>query len=1590
MNRRIRRRQHAVAAKGLKGQTRRRRPVAPMETPVEAPGVGALSLPNWRRALMTTAALTGVVGLLPLGAAAQTFTVPPTPGDDNTELSGLLDGEVADVLAGDDTLTVNTEVGVDGSATVTGGEGDDSIALSFNSHLGVNEDGAGQVLGDAGDDTITLDRSYVGNNGAGMVDGGDGADSIVLMNGSALARNAGSSGQVLGGAGNDKIFLDRSEVGFAGDATVSGGEGNDTIDLSEGGGIAVGADATGVVRGEAGNDVITLDRILTGARGAATVSGGEGNDDITLYNGSHLGWSAGATGQVQGDAGNDSIELTDTDVGYSGAGTVSGGADDDRIIMSNGNIGRNLGSYGAPDATGRILGDAGDDTISLYGVRVGYYGGGTVDGGEGDDSIVLENNTSIGDLNGSSGEVRGGAGDDIISSNIIYVGRNGAGVISGGDGNDRITMRNGRYIGMNADATGQVLGDAGNDTISLDATRVGFEGAGTVSGGEGDDVISLSRNSSLGERETGSARIMGDAGDDSIFLDDRTYVGREGAATVDGGDGDDSIELTDRSHIGANLNGSGQVLGGAGDDEISLTGSHVGSRGAATVSGGDGDDTIALFSSPLGQYAGASGEVRGDAGDDIITLERSEVGRSGDGAVFGGDGDDSIELTESRIAGTGVSGQVLGDAGNDTITINDSHVGAGGSATVSGGEGDDRIALSNASHIGSFYNSPSYVRGDAGNDTITINGSAVGRFSAGTVSGGEGDDSIVLSNGSAVGAAGYGANQVLGDAGDDTIILDRSYIAHANFGTVSTGETGTVSGGDGNDSIVLRNGSFISGSAAASGAVRGDAGDDTITIDNSTVGRSGAATVDGGDGNDSIVLVNGAEIGAQGEVLGGAGNDTVLIDTTLTRAAGAVVDAGEGVDELAYRVVDTATNLPEGAFQNFEAFRKDGAGVLTVTDAAAFASFADRATVREGVLDLSGDGALSASAVDVEGGVLRTDGGALASGADVSVASAGRFEINGDETVAALTNGGVVEIAGGSVFRTGTITNAVGGAINVGAGAMLEGTGNTLNNASTINVAAGGALVDAGDINNLADGVINFNGAGAMTAGGANGFTNAGAVNLLAGDVSIDGDVTNAGSIIFAQDALQTVTVDGDYVQAPDAVLSVNIFGDESDRLVVAGDVELAGELNIASVSGLQTGENAIRIIDAAGDVAGSFDVASGLLVDQRVATDDGNVDVVLNVTVNPVADLTGLSGNQTGVGENLFALLADPNGNRELAGLAFAIGLLDDEAAVASAFEQLHPESLDIGLKFLTASQRNFVDLMFDRALDASGDEAGPRFWGGVQAAGYNQDNSTRNIGFDGQSYDFTIGVSGYRVGRFTLGLAGSYGEYNGEGDGSLGDDIDAQIYRFAASARADIGGGGRGPLARISSVFSYAGGETDFEMSRIASSSLALTRHAGSASIDSVDWSARFTLDGFDGRRWPVSPYVEVGVGAYRQNDAMIGAGSVTALRVDALDESRGYVGIGAQYDRQLTSRMSLRARVAGVNYVGDTQNVFVSRFAAAPGDAPAFRTLGREVKRQVEFDAAWRYEHGSGFGVEAGLFGETGDLDVYGARLALSRAF
>jgi Ca2+-binding RTX toxin-like protein len=370
--------------------------------------------------------------------------------------------------AGNDTI----EGGSWGDQSLSGGAGNDRI------HGGGGND---VLFGGSGDDTFTVTGTKAkGFEGYDRYDGGSGQDRIVGY-GASVDIGMGTFGPANGidtidlsavsglarivGDWNDNV-LDFSATTFVGTVTIDGGGGRDTI------------------IGSAGNDIID-----GGSWGEQSLSGGGGNDVLH-----------GGTGNdvLSGGDGNDVFQVSGSKAGgFEGYDSYDGGAGQDRIVASGGNVDIGMTAFGpangvdvidlsAVTGQARIVGDWNDNVLDFRGVS--FVGNATVDGGGGRDTIT-----------GSAGSdnIRGGDGDDILSGlagNDVLTGGSGKDVFAFGqawghdvvtdfrDGSDKLDFRGSGVTGMQnltvtAVGADTVISFGGNDIVlsgfqvaKLDAT----------------------------------------------------------------------------------------------------------------------------------------------------------------------------------------------------------------------------------------------------------------------------------------------------------------------------------------------------------------------------------------------------------------------------------------------------------------------------------------------------------------------------------------------------------------------------------------------------------------------------------------------------------------------------------------------------------------------------------------------------------------------------------------------------------------------------------------------------------------------------------------------------------------------------------------------------------------------------------------------------------------------------------------------------------------------------------------------------------------------------------------------------------------
>jgi Ca2+-binding RTX toxin-like protein len=904
----------------------------------------------------------------------------------------------------------NDSISINAGATLHGGSGDDTL-------LGITGSTTDIFYGGAGDDSVTghatggVDTFY-GGSGNDTIAGRLFADSLIGGTGVDYFTYTGLTDSQVAGrdtitdfsqSDGDKIWMQAGfDKVYAGDGTAndtaiasievgnlvwyqSGGNtfvydpmGSSTFSIQLTGLIALTAAdfifASGVGTATAGNDTISGAGVVSGLAGddsitstsTATVNGGDGDDTINSSGG-------GPARVIFGGAGNDTIHGetgADTIVGGSGIDTLHGHGGTDVI---SGGAGADYFAYRAFSASTV----SGRDTITDF------------NQGDGDKLWIQNGFDKVYAGDGTANDT-GIAGVEV--GNLVWYQSGGNTFIYDPMGSSTFSIQLTGLIALTsadfifAGTASSLSGTAGNDTIS---------GQGGIIGLAGDDSITATSGSSIGGGEgndtiTGAGVVMvefGGAGDDSL-------MGNTGADSVYGGSGDDTLQSG---------GGADRLVGGTGVDYFtytSLTDSQVAGRDSITdFSQGDGDK-IWMQAGFDKLITGGSGMAATDsvlAGFEVGNLVTYQSG--GNTFVYDPSGAStfSIQLTGliTLIAADFIfaSGVGTATAGNDTIS---------GAGVISGLAGDDSITGSGATVNGGDGNdtvtgSVNLFLGGSGNDSISSDNAGERLF------GGGGDDTLYGNNGADSLTGGAGADYYVYRFFTTSTVAARDTITdfsqsdgdrilmQAGFDKIITGGSGTAatdsvlagfevgnlvtyqSGGNtfvydpsGSSTfsiqltglISLVSGDFIFASAVGTatagndtisgvGIMSGLAGDDSISTTN-------GSTVNGGDGNDTIVAPSGGAsrvyFGGTGDdslstfttagwndtLFGGSGNDTLFgyqsQDSISGGTGGDSISGGHGVDSIAVGFADSATDTVVYSASNEGAAVGANTGMDTISE----------------------------------------------------------------------------------------------------------------------------------------------------------------------------------------------------------------------------------------------------------------------------------------------------------------------------------------------------------------------------------------------------------------------------------------------------------------------------------------------------------------------------------------------------------------------------------------------------------------------------------------------------------------------------------
>lgn len=793
---------------------------------------------------------------------------------------------------------------------------------------------------------------------------------------------------LIGNELNNEITMTNSQWA----ATIKGGTGADTMTALAPHSTFYVDNAADVVVGSQGNIATTRDWTLA-----------EGWHDLALLAGAQYGTGNAGANRLFGNGQNDTlVGLAGNDTFY--GGTWSAGSDVGLGGFSGTGVDHFIGGQGNDlyhvewNATVRDtfveLANEGEDTVDITGIERVYA----------ITDFAHVENMSLADTSGAAGLT----GDDAANR---LTGNSSNNLLDGGGGNDTLSDYWQRGYGFSDGLQDTLLGGSGDDVL------VSWGGSDILDGGSGNDIYSIQQDS--------SARVAFGAGSGSdTVLSSETNAALGPLVVLTPGTRPSDLLL---ARDGKNLKmgvgtpadsltwvdffadpTSSQMTGNFGYLELAetaqLTAVQVLSRlqsgntnlataGDDGLLGGTGNDT-------LNALAG-SDVLMGDAGDDEL------IGGAGDDDLRGGAGNDTYRLnigdgadrimdssgsSDTLVFGTGIAPADVNVVGYD-----------GGGMMLSLANGADYVYVSGGSlesvrfANGTVWNAAYLAElgrtrtGSANNDYLFGDESDnIIRALAGndTVHGGAGNDQI---------DGGTGNDSMLGQAGDDAYTVDSTgdrVVENPGEGVDSVTASVSFTLGADVENLSLSGTSGLSGTGNAhNNLLVGNAGNNTLS------GNAGNDTVDGGAGVDTLI--------------GGTGDDGYVVDAS-----------GDVVTEAA------------------------GAGVDTVQASASWSMSANvEHLVLTGSSAINGTGNASANTITGNAGNNRLDGGA---GNDTLTGGAGD-----DSYLVDSTADSVVELDGqGTDLVTSTATYTLSGNIenlSLTGSAMINGTGNTLNNLLTGN-----------------------------------------------------------------------------------------------------------------------------------------------------------------------------------------------------------------------------------------------------------------------------------------------------------------------------------------------------------------------------------------------------------------------------------------------------------------------------------------------------------------------------------------------------------
>ncbi|WP_206860571.1 autotransporter-associated beta strand repeat-containing protein [Lysobacter changpingensis] len=706
-------------------------------------------------------------------------------------------------------------------------------------------------------------------------------------------------------------------------------------------------------------------------------------------------------------------------------------------------------------------------------------------------------------------------------------------------------------------------------TMAVGGTNTGDNIFGGAIGDNGTGATTLAKNDSGTWILTGNNSFTG-----NTVINDGNLVIGNGGTTGNAGAGD---VIVDSPTSTLSLNRS---------DTFTFDGTLSGPGTLAQV--GSGTSVLTSAGNSIGATTLSAGTLQVDGG-----LETSTVGMTGTSAL----------TVNGTVQADGPAPTALaGDIGNQTVTVN-----TGGTLLASGDLGD-------------------------GNDTIDLTGTL--DTGTGTLSLGDGDDTLVLNDGaqmlgSGVNASGGGTdtlvvNTVLGYTLDGGAIDTFDILTKQNTGTLTLTGEHLYSAGTHLDGGTLD----VDGTLDTSTVALAD--DTILNVDGSIASGDGIATLTGSAGTNTVNVNSGGALHADGDLGGGAdavtlagllntdtgtlalgdGDDTFILQDGA-EIAGTGVDAGIGSNDQLVLDNALALTFDGGQAAGFETLLKQNTGTASMTGSQ---SFIGGTTIDGGTLDV--DGTLQTPTIDLADSAALNVDGTVAGGAGTAAVITGSA---GDNTVA-IGQGGTL-LANGNL-GTGNDVLDVAGTLDTAGGVLALGDGDdtltiheSTNIVGTVSAGAGNDTFDT-HIDTVAD------------LGAVQGFETLSKTG--SGELNINGPLSSDFLAVEVLEGVLDVTGAGEVIPAPGNTLTTTVTSGAT--LNVDGSYGCGADDDTMTVAGTVSGSGTIDLCDGADVLA----LQDGVVLSNVISGGLGTGDTIV---LDSAAALTFDAGNTSG-----FELLRKDN----------------------------------------------------------------------------------------------------------------------------------------------------------------------------------------------------------------------------------------------------------------------------------------------------------------------------------------------------------